>query len=182
MSRRRPSRPVPDAGGKLPPPASVAPVWDAPRVVTAALVVAFGLALRLWHVGYGLPDFLDEAIPFKTALKMWGPRTDWNPHFFNYPSLTIYLSLLLQKTCFAFGHLFGRSAADFWLDYEIDPSGVVLPARILGVAFDALTLACVALIGERLRPWTGVIAAALVAIAPTMIVTARAIYTDTSMA
>jgi len=157
-----------------------------PVVLAAALAVAAGIALRMWRIGAGLPDFLDEAIPWKTALKMWVDerRVDWNPHFFNYPSLTIYLCLFLQKLAFAIGHALGRytTAADFLMDYEIDPSTLVIAARTMGVAFDVLTLVMVARIGERLMRWAGVLAAALVALAPTMIVTSRAIYTDTYMA
>jgi dolichyl-phosphate-mannose-protein mannosyltransferase len=149
--------------------------------MAAALVVAVGVALRLWHIGHGLPDFLDEAIPFKTALGMWVDvrRIDWNPHFFNYPSLTIYLQLALQMGVLALGPYAGT--ADFLLGYQIDPTPLVLPARLLGVAFDTLTLVGVVRIGERLHRGAGVGAAALVALAPTMIVTSRAIYTDTYM-
>jgi hypothetical protein len=139
----------------------------------------------MWRIGAGLPDFLDEAIPWKTALKMWVDerRVDLNPHFFNYPSLTIYLCLALQKVGFALGHALGRhpTAADFLLDYELDPSSLVIAARTMGVAFDALTIVLVARIGERLHRWAGVVAAALVALSPTMIATSRAIYTDTYM-
>jgi hypothetical protein len=149
------------------------------------LVIAIGLALRLWRIGAGLPDFLDEAIPWKTAFRMWTDehRVDWNPHFFNYPSLTIYLCLFLQKLLYAVGHALGRypTPADFLMDYELDPSPMVIAARTLGVAFDAVTLVMVARIGERLHRGAGVAAAALVALAPTMIATSRAIYTDTYM-
>ncbi len=157
-----------------------------PVLLAAAVAVAAGIALRMWRIGSGLPDFLDEAIPWKTALKMWVDerRVDWNPHFFNYPSLTIYLCLFLQKLAFAIGQALGRytTAADFLMDYEMDPSSLVIAARTMGVAFDVLTIVLVARIGERLMRWAGVVAAAVVALAPTMIATSRAIYTDTYMA
>ena len=179
-------RPPQHASGTRP---RTAPAWPAgnarPVLLAVALVVAAGVALRLWRIGAGLPDFLDEAIPWKTAFRMWVDerRVDLNPHFFNYPTLTIYLCLLLQKTAYALGHAFGfyPSAADFLMDYEMDPSPLVIAARTMGVAFDALTIAMVARIGERQRRWAGVIAAALVALSPTMIATSRAIYTDTYM-
>ena len=157
----------------------------APIVLATALVVAAGIVLRMWRIGSGLPDFLDEAIPWKTAFKMWVDerRVDWNPHFFNYPSLTIYLCLFLQKGAYALGHAFGHygKAADLLMDYEMDPSPLVIAARTMGVLFDALTIAMAARIGERMTRWAGVTAAALVALSPTMIATSRAIYTDTYM-
>lgn len=185
--RSEPGAPVHASGAAA--RSRTAPAWPAgsttPVLLAAALVVAAGVALRLWRIGAGLPDFLDEAIPWKTAFRMWVDerRVDWNPHFFNYPSLTIYLCLFLQKAAYALGHAFGlySSAADFLMDYEMDPSPLVIAARTMGVAFDALTIAMVARIGERQRRWAGVIAAALVALSPTMIATSRAIYTDTYM-
>ena len=157
-----------------------------PVVLAVAVVAAIGVALRMWRIGSGLPDFLDEAIPWKTALRMWVDerRVDWNPHFFNYPSLTIYLCLFLQKLAYLVGRMFGRysSAADFLMDYELDPTALVIVARTMGVLCDLVTIVTVARIGERLARWAGVAAAAVVALSPTMIATSRAIYTDSYMA
>jgi hypothetical protein len=181
-------RPHPHApGGPATPHAGHTPPAGNPRpiLLAALIVVAAGVALRLWHVGAGLPDFLDEAIPWKNAFRMWVDerRVDLNPHFFNYPTLTIYLCLILQKSAYALGHLFGfySNAADFLMDYELDPSALVIAARTMGVAFEVLTIVMVVRIGERQRRWAGVIAAAVVALSPTMIATSRAIYTDTYM-
>src|SRR5262249_47236639 len=119
------------------------------------------------------------------AFKMWldERRVDWNPHFFNYPSLTIYLCLFVQKGAYVLGHALGHYSrvADMLMDYEMDPSPLVIAARTMGVLFDALTIAMAVRIGERLTRWAGVVAAALVALSPTMIATSRAIYTDTYM-
>lgn len=151
----------------------------------AIALLAAGLALRLWHIGYGLPDLLDEAIPFKTALRMWAGegRVDWNPHFFNYPSLTIYLQLLVQGLTLMVGRTLHHyaSLADYLTAYETDPTQMVIAARMVGVIADAVTLIAVVRIGERMRRGAGLVAAAVVAIAPTMILTSRAIYTDTPM-
>ena len=44
---------------------------------------------------WGLPEGYEEATPLREAWDMWGwglgRGVDLNPHFFNYPSLTIYL-------------------------------------------------------------------------------------------
>jgi len=154
--------------------------------VGAALVVTAAV-LRLWHLKHGLPDFLEEAIPFKKALQMWGwetGETDLNPHFFNYPTLSIYLHFLVQKFHYAAGLLAGSftTPADYWLAYQIDPTRQVVLARMVGVLGDCVTVLAVWTIGERLRRGAGVVAGLLVAFAPTMIVTARSIYSDTVMA
>jgi hypothetical protein len=145
------------------------------------------LALRLWHIREGLPDFIEEAIPFRRALAMWGwtsGHADWNPHFFHYPSLSLYLHHLLQRAHVGWGVATGQfaSASDYYVRYRTDPSPMVVLARLLGVAGDAATIVGVAVIGERIRRGAGLVAAALVAFAPIMILTSRAIYADTLMA
>lgn len=151
-----------------------------------ALVLVVGLAflLRIWHIAHGLPDFLEEALPFRLALKMWGSAAhpqDLNPHDFHYPSLAIYLQFLVQQTGFVLGHLTGRyvSANDWLLSFITDPSPMVIAGRLLEVGFDLAAVVGAARVGERLRPGAGLIAAVLVACSPTMIRTSRTIYTDT---
>jgi hypothetical protein len=159
--------------------------------VTAALLITLvlvsALVLRLWHIRHGLPDFLEEAIPFKKAFEMWGwetGRTDLNPHFFNYPTLSIYIHFALQKLHFAFGMLSGRYTvpADYWLAYHLDPTPQVVLARLVGVVSDGATLLGVWVIGERMRRGVGLLAALLLALAPTVLLTGRSIYSDSLMA
>jgi 4-amino-4-deoxy-L-arabinose transferase-like glycosyltransferase len=151
-----------------------------------ALVALAAAAARLWRVGAGLPDFLEEAAPFRTALAMWnlpaGP-TSWNPHSFVYPSLAIYLHLLLQKLGFWLAGLAGavRSPADWHLLTLLDPAVVVLPARVLHVACGVANVVLAGLVAERLRRGAGVPAALLAAFAPTPLVASRLIYVDTPM-
>src|SRR5262245_18437781 len=76
-------------------------------LAVAALVA---LALRLWHIAHGLPDFVEEAIPLRRAFDMWGWRAghaDLNPHLFHYPSLSIYLQFALQHLHYWTGRLTG---------------------------------------------------------------------------
>jgi hypothetical protein len=150
------------------------------------LVVLAAVALRLWNIAADLPDFLEEAIPFRFALNLWswtGGPTDWNPHFFNYPSLTLYLHLLLQKSDWIVAHAVGlaRTPADWFVLYLADPSGMVIPARVAHVAFDALAVGLTGLVAERLRRGAGVPAALLAALSATLLNTARTISTDTVM-
>lgn len=163
----------------------------APPVPAAFLgglaVIAFALGLRLWRIGSGLPEFLDEALPFRHALGMWNEVTgaiDWNPRFFVYPSLSIYLFLFLQRAHLALGLALGwfQSPADYVIGMQVDPTAMVLPARLLCVAMDLVTVFLVWRIGERLRPGAGVVAGAMVAAAPVLIGMTRTIYTDTLLA
>ncbi len=172
----RPRAPAVSAAGRLP--------WVR---LAMMLVVAFALALRLWGVRHGLPDFLDEAIPFRKALGMWDPMTgaiDWNPRFFHYPSLTLYLHLLLQQGHLALGRALGwfAGAPDYVIGFQTDPTPMVIPARVLSIAFGALAIGGAALIGERLRRGAGLLAALMLAAAPTLIESARTIQSDTVMA
>ncbi len=145
------------------------------------------IALRLWRIRHGLPDFVEEAIPFKRAFEMWGwdtGATDWNPHLFHYPALTFYLHFLIQKLHFGVGHLLGwfGGPADYFLRYHLDPTPMVLAARLPGVLADGASVLGIALIGERIRRGAGLVAAALAALSPAMILDARAIYADPIMA
>ena len=154
--------------------------------IALALVVVVAAALRLWHIAADLPDFLEEAAPFRTALGMWnltGGPTHWNPHSFIYPSLAIYLHLFVQKVGYWVAHLGGavRSPADWWVLYLLDPTSVVLPARYVHVACGAATVVLAGLIAERLRRGAGVPGALLAAFSPTLLGTSRLIYTDTLM-
>jgi hypothetical protein len=152
-----------------------------------ALAVALALGLRLWHFTADLPDFLEEAIPFRKALDLWawtGGRVDWNPHLFHYPSLTIYLHFLVQQAGYAVGHALGRYhvPADWFVSFLMDPTPMVVTARLVHIAADASAVLAAGLVAERLRRGSGVVAALLVALAPTLIGASRSIFTDTLMA
>jgi hypothetical protein len=162
---------------------------DPPRASSAAVlaILLAALALRLWHLREGLPDFVDEAFPFRRAFEMWGwstGRADWNPHVFHYPSLSFYLHFMLQRLQYVAGHAIGLypRPADWFLAYQTDPTPMVMLARLVGVAADLAMLAGVAVIGERVRRGAGLAAAALLAVSPVLIRGTRTIGTDAPMA
>jgi len=182
--------PKPPAGvGTHAPAAPPAPPGDSRRALErAALAAVLGVALgiRVWKLGYGLPEFLDEALPFRWALGMWsdpGGRIDWNPHRFHHPTLPTYLHLLVQQAGYLFGRLLGvyKSAADVHVGFLVDPTSMALAARAAGVAADLATVLVVALLAERIRRGTGWLAALLVACSPTFVVAARSIVSDSVM-
>src|SRR5262245_56166811 len=104
-----------------PPGATGRPQFSAPAippVLWAILLLALGL--RVWHLGEGLPEFFEEAFPFRRAFEMAGwerGRVDWNPHSFHYPSLSFYLHLVPQWMHYAVGFVFGqfKRPADFFV-------------------------------------------------------------------
>src|SRR5207244_12311358 len=123
---------------------------------------------------------------FRVARTMWDwttGRIDWNPRFFIYPSLSIYLHLFVQKAAVAFGMLTGRyaSPADYRLAYETDPTSMVLLARGFDVACDLVMVVGVARLAERLRRGAALPAALLAALSPLLILTARGIQCDTQL-
>ena len=156
-----------------------------PRFLLPLIVLA-AVALRLWRIRLGFPDFLEEAIPLRLALNLVDPATgrmDWNPHQFNYPSLSVYVHFALQWLLFSAARLSGAisSWTDWRLLFDVDPSRAAIPARLLGVACDAFAIVGVARIAARLRPGSGLFAAALVAVAPTAITTSHSIFCDSLM-
>jgi hypothetical protein len=161
------------------------PTSKSARIFTWAVIWA-ALGLRLWHTAWGLPDFLEEAIPLHVALQMTDPtrgRTDWNPHFFNYPSLAIYIHFAVQQMLFSVGVLLGRyhNFADYLLGFNVDPTPMVIAARLTSTVFDACSVLGLIVLGNRLRPGTGWLAGLLVACASPMIIAGRSIFTDTVM-
>lgn len=152
--------------------------------IAAALIV--GGIVRGMQIGHGLPEFLEEAWPFREAWAMWGwdsGRLDLNPHRFHYPSLTFYMHLLLQQVQFLIGLASGAwaSRADFFLAYHIDPGALVVAARVMGTVLELAGIAAAVWLGERVRPGAGMLAGVGLAISVTMVHAVRAIVPDTAM-
>ncbi|MCE9627390.1 MAG: glycosyltransferase family 39 protein [Candidatus Eisenbacteria bacterium] len=164
-----------------PPAGRAHPSW-----LAASLVIAAGVALRLLGITHGLPEFTDEAAPFRWALAMWahpGGAIDANPHHFIYPSLTLYLHLAVQRAHAFLGQLAGvwPQPADYHLAFALDPTPMAIAARAVGVAADGVTLWVLVRIGERLAPRAGLVAAAAYALSPLAIPVAHDVFTDPVM-
>jgi 4-amino-4-deoxy-L-arabinose transferase-like glycosyltransferase len=162
------------------------PRRDLGSLAALALVLVAALALRLYRLREGLPDFTDEAFPFRRAFEMGGWETghaDWNPRAFHYPSLSFYLFLAIQELQFAAGRLLGffRSPGDFFLAYTVDPTALVTVGRLVGVACQLATIAGVVRVGESLRRGAGLVAGGLLAVSPMMLIGTRGIGVDAPM-
>jgi hypothetical protein len=104
---------------------------------------------------------------------------DLDPHWFAYPSLTVYLQFTVQGAYFLLAGF--RSAADFVLSIGADPSVAVILGRLVSVAADAVTIVFAGRIARRYGTWAAALAMLLVALAPAAIRTARLIYADNVM-
>lgn len=139
-----------------------------PRVIVAGLCV-LALYLRTQAVGYGLPAVfnMDEVAIMNRALS-FGTGT-LNPGNFLYPTFYFYLLFAWQGLTFVAGLALGLwdSLPAFEQRYFVDPSPLFISGRLLSALCGTVTVAAVYRIGARLAdPWTGVIAAGLLAVAP----------------
>ncbi len=143
-------------------------------VLVAILVLA--LALRLWAINFGLPYLYhpDEGVPVNIALQIIR-TSDFNPHFYNWPSLLFYLNAIVYYGYFLFGRLTGAFSSPNDLPYlDIQTLAVgktALPAefllsRGLVAVFGTLSVVWVYLICRQLgaKRATGWLAALLFAV------------------
>jgi hypothetical protein len=98
----------------------------------------------VWHLGYGLPDVYhpDEARIVGRAIRFHAG--DLNPHFFNWPSLSMYL---LWPIYAAVGALGGEGVAKA---FAADPARFYLIGRLVTVVFGAATVAGLYRLGRPL--------------------------------
>jgi hypothetical protein len=86
-------------------------------LIALALIVLLGGFLRLYKLDFGLElpyvAHTDEPTQFNPAIRIL-TTGDLNPHFFNYPSLPIYLYTVVLGAGYLVGRLFGvyQSVAD----------------------------------------------------------------------
>ena len=150
------------------------------------LIAILGLAtvLRIVHLTWGLPSLLEEAMPLRRAMQMIRPDTgaiDLNPHFFHYPSLSIYLHLAGALLVQLAGRLLGWFAppADFLLAFQIDPTPMVVVGRAIHVAADVSCVWASFRIARRVSLPCAALSALLVAFSWLLIRTQNTIIVDT---
>ncbi|MBI2504724.1 MAG: glycosyltransferase family 39 protein [Candidatus Latescibacteria bacterium] len=116
------------------------------------LILGVGLGLRLWGLGFGLPNGYCRPDESTLVHKALGVGTgDLNPHFFNYPSLHFYLLSVLYGLYFCAGYLGGVFVGleDFQRQYLTDPSAFYLLGRLFGVCLGSASILLLYLIGRR---------------------------------
>lgn len=108
-----------------------------PNRTAIFLFIGFlAVVLRVWGLGFGLPDILHADEPIVVNKAMAFGTGDFNPHWFLIPPLTSYMLFLLYGLFFLIGHIAGffPSTADFTSLYLADPTYFYLIGRFfLGV-------------------------------------------------
>ena len=87
--------------------------WPRPArsaTLLAGATVLGAAALRFWNLGSGIPFALgvDEPQIMERAVRMM-KTGDFNPHFFDWPSLAIYVHLVVACATFLIGSMRGAS-------------------------------------------------------------------------
>jgi 4-amino-4-deoxy-L-arabinose transferase-like glycosyltransferase len=133
------------------------------------LILAAGFLVRVWGLDFGLPYL--EARPDESTIirhTMAFFSGDPNPHFFNYPSLYLYLLFAAYLSYFLIGRGFGffSSPDDLIARFIHDPYNIFLIDRALSVFFGTATILVVFYLARRL--WgrrTALVAALFMALA-----------------
>jgi 4-amino-4-deoxy-L-arabinose transferase-like glycosyltransferase len=147
----------------------------------AAGVAVLALGLRVASIGFGLPAVYnpDEIAIVSRSLAF--AKGDLNPHNFLYPTFYFYVLFGWIGLSFVLLWITGRvpSAAAFQDRFFVDPSGVYIAGRALGALCGTLTTGVTALLGRTLfdAP-TGLVAAALLAVAPVAVMDAHYVKHD----
>jgi len=154
-------------------------------VVLLGIIILGAFFVRVWGIDFGLPCMYhpDEPNKVKIAQKMF--RTgDLNPHYFNKPTLFIYLNALLYIPYYLFGKVTGRFDAPSDIlqpvmlvqgtGYSPMPE-TVLMARVLTAVVATATIPVVFLVAKRLTgsPAAGLFASSLMAVFPTNVLHSR---------
>jgi len=96
------------------------------------LIVAIGVVLRIWGIGFGLPYQFHQDEPIVVNHAFAYGTGDLNPHFFAIPPLTSYILFFVYMLYFILGKVFGLfgNPGLFALAFFKDPSVFYLLGRI----------------------------------------------------
>jgi hypothetical protein len=146
--------------------------WTPARLGLLVALLALAQWLRTAGLAFGLPAVYnpDEVAIMSRALAF--ATGDLNPHNFLYPTFYFYVLFGWIGGWFTLNWLTGAipSVAAFQTRFFLDPSGVYLAGRALGVACGVATVWVTWLLATRLAGWrAGAAAALLLAVAPTAV-------------
>lgn len=151
--------------------------------IALLLVLLVALGLRLYGVRFGLPALNDpDELVFELGAYHMVSNGTLNPGWFGHPATTtMYLLAAIDGLVFVAGWLGGVfvSPKAFANAIYLDPSWVIVPGRLLVVAFAVGVVGLTARLGNKLADWrVGLAAAALVAIAPVHIQWSQVVRAD----
>lgn len=147
-----------------------------PGVRTAAVsIVVAAAALRLWNIGAGIPYAVgpDEPQVMNRVVHMM-KTGDFNPHFFDWPTLTFYLNLAVSCLTFLAGAMRGAWSH---LD-QVSASQMYLAGRQFTALAGAATVALTFVAGRRWGSPVALIAAGLMAVIPGHVRESHFVLTD----
>lgn len=133
------------------------------------LVIFFAFVIRYFQLNIGLPYlyFWDEPLTASNALQIM-KTGDYNPHFFKYGSLMIYLNLLVDQLYRIYLSFTGnlsslaniRIAADTGWHWTISHPNFYFWNRLLTATMGTATVFITYLISKTIcNRWTGIISA-----------------------
>ncbi|HEX2125660.1 MAG TPA: hypothetical protein VHF45_03780, partial [Thermoleophilaceae bacterium] len=136
--------------------------------VVLALILAAGLALRVWNIDYGLPFVysIDEASHFtsRAVAMFW---QDLDPGYYQNPATYTYLVYGALRLLYGpLGFMFDLPYGNVTEQFAKDPSGIWIAARTLAAVLCVAGAAATYVAGRRL--WgvrEGLVAAAVVCFA-----------------
>lgn len=136
--------------------------WPWHALAAGAILVAAAF-LRFWHLSAGIPHALgiDEPQIVERAVLMM-KTGDFNPRFFDWPSLTIYVHFVTAAVTFLAGSMRG-----VWSNLaEVDAANFYLAGRAVTAVVGTATVGLVYLAGRRWSRAHALVAAALLAVVP----------------
>lgn len=141
-------------------------------------IVALGAVLRYWGITAGAPFRLanDEPFVVGTALRVL-QTGDFNPNFFDYGGLSIYLHTLVA----ACRLLLGEAAGEWWSVDHMWIGDYVTLARIVTAAMGVVTVFLVYRIGMRIGPSVALLGALVMAVMPPHVRESHFALTDTPL-
>lgn len=158
-----------------------------PDLLCLALAIA-AVLVRLPHLGWGLPEVEEEAMPMKHALAMWGwesGRLGLDPFTAGWPSLSFYVHLLVQHLHYTVGRLTGMfsNRDDYFVASWLDMGPLLLLARSVAVAATAGVVWCGARLARRLAgPEAALLSGGLLALSPMLVEYAQLVTPDALVA
>lgn len=147
------------------------------------LILLLGLGLRLWGIRFGLPYkyWTEEYKVLNYALRMGSG--DLNPHFFEYPTFYLYLTLFVCGLHFVWGKVTGlyQNSHDFAVSFVRDPSSLYLLVRFMETFWGLALIALTYFIAKRhFGKKAGLWAALLTALLPHFVMMGHVIKGDTA--
>lgn len=146
-----------------------------PSRLGLAAVLGAAAILRFWSLGHGIgyspgvdePEILDRAVNMMKSGSL-------HPHFFDYPSLYMYLQLVVAVARFVTGAMTGT-----WSSLQqAGPEAFYLWGRALTALFGVATVLVVFHVGMRWGARHALLGAALLAVAPLHVRQSHYILTD----